>query len=487
MDWRYAVFVFGLIFSLSGCGREATIRGEVHNQVLEGDAKTMATVATPLISPNGGVMSGPTTVGITCATSAAEIYYTLDGTTPTRTSRRYAGVFTLAGTTNVTVKAIAFKKRMTTSAVAVAQFTTAATPPPPPPSPSPTGAWVAGYYVGYQRYLYPESAVDFSKLTHLIVGRVLPRTDGTLNTALDIDATTGPTVAKRLSALAHQNGKKALIMLGGAGEAANWVGAASAANRAFFVQNLISLMTDWGYDGLDLDWEPLTSADYPAMLALVQMLKQARPDMILSVPIGWINPNYEVVDSFYVTLANSVDRLNIMSYGMADAWSGWLSWHSSALKGFSGRTPSTIETTVAAYANAGIARQKIGVGAGFYGSCWKGPVTAPLQEVTGASVIASDNTMSFSNIMTKYYNAAAYRYDATAEAPYLSYPSGGGPLACNFVSYEDERSLYAKGRYVREQGLGGVIIWTLAQGYLPSNTTNPQPLLGELMRGVSGL
>lgn len=485
MSRRNLYSLLVLFLFVFGCGREASIRGELEKQALDGTGSTFATVATPQISPNGGVMTGPTTVTLTCATSGATIYYTLDGTTPTRNSRLYSGPFALAGTTSVTVKAIAYKKRMTTSMVATAVFTPSSTPPPPTPTPS--NAWVAGYYVGYQRYLYPESAVDFSKLTHLIVGRVLPRTDGTLNTALDIDATTGPAVAKRLSALAHQNGKKALIMLGGAGEAANWVGATSTANRAYFVQNLLQLMADWGYDGLDLDWEPLTTADYPSMLALVQMLKQAKPDIILSVPVGWINPNYEVVDSFYVTLASYVDRLNIMSYGMADAWSGWLSWHTSALKGFSSRTPSTIATSVAAYANAGIPKQKIGVGAGFYGSCWKGGVTAPLQEVTGSSIVASDNTMSYANIMSKYYLASAYRYDTAAEAPYLSFASGGGPLACTFVSYEDERSVYAKGRYVYDQGLGGVIIWTLAQGYLPNNTGNTHGLLGALMRGVNGL
>ena len=473
-----------IALSCSACGSSTVTAQPGELKTLEQESQIRATVATPVMSPNGGTMNGPTTVTMTCSTSGASIYYTIDGTTPSQTSRLYTGPFTLMGDTNVTVKAKAFKRRMTASTIASADFTAVPTTPPPPPLPE--TPWIAGYYVGYQRYLYPESAVDFSNLTHLIVGRVLPRTDGSLNTALDLDTTTGPTVAKRLATLAHQNGKKALIMLGGAGEAANWVGATSPTNRSKFVQNLITLLNDWGYDGLDLDWEPLTTTDYPSMLAIVQMLRQARPDIILSVPVGWINPNYEVVDSFYLTLTDYVDRINIMSYGMAGPWSGWLSWHSAALKGFSNRTPSTIETSVAAYTRTGIPRQKIGVGAGFYGSCWKGSVTGPDQEVTGSNVIAADNTMSYANILSKYYSATAYRYDTAAESPYLTFPNGGGPLACTFVSYEDERSVYAKGQYIRSQGLGGVIIWTLGQGYLPGNTSNTHPLVREIQRGIAG-
>jgi chitinase len=35
--------------------------------------------------------------------------------------------------------------------------------------------------------------------------------------------------------------------------------------------------------------------------------------------------------SGFAAIAAVYDQLNIMSYGMAGAWSGWKSWHSSAL------------------------------------------------------------------------------------------------------------------------------------------------------------
>jgi len=79
------------------------------------------------------------------------------------------------------------------------------------------GRWVGGYYVGYQQDLYPPEAIDWAGITHLMIGRVVPNADGTLDTTFDIDPVNGPALGKKLAQLAHQNGRKAVVMLGGAG------------------------------------------------------------------------------------------------------------------------------------------------------------------------------------------------------------------------------------------------------------------------------
>ena len=92
---------------------------------------TVETVATPTITPNGGELKyGNNTVTIACATADATIYYTTNGATPTTSSTKYTGAFTL--TSNATVKAIAVKTGWNNSSVASASFTytveTVATP-----------------------------------------------------------------------------------------------------------------------------------------------------------------------------------------------------------------------------------------------------------------------------------------------------------------------------------------------------------------------
>ena len=80
-----------------------------------------STVATPTITPNGGSYTGSVSVTMTTATAGAAIYYTTDGSTPTQSSKPYAGAMVLAS--SATVKAAAFMTNYSPSGVASASFT----------------------------------------------------------------------------------------------------------------------------------------------------------------------------------------------------------------------------------------------------------------------------------------------------------------------------------------------------------------------------
>jgi chitinase len=366
--------------------------------------------------------------------------------------------------------------------VGAATLTVSAPVGTPPPAPA-SGRWVTGYWVGYQRDLYPETAVDFSLMTHLIVGSLGVTKTGGVTRDFFLDPTTGPAVAKTLATRAHQAGRKALLMIGGAGQHDNIAGAASPATVNTFVANLVQAMTDLGYDGIDVDWEPITDADKPNVVVFLQKLRAAKPGIILTVPIGWSSV-FDGTGAWFATLAPLTDQLNIMSYEMADAWPGWVSWHESALYGQGGDHPSSVSTVVARYVSYGIPAAKLGVGLGFYGSCWRGP-TAPLQAV-GSGVVASDNTMSYANIRASYAPKGTYTWDATAKQGYLSFASATGPAGCTLISYEDEQSIAAKGAYVQSQGLGGAMIWTVNQGHLPAAVNGTQdPLLQATYQAVA--
>ncbi len=64
-------------------------------------------VAAPEFSPEPKICFGPQDVTISCATTGATIFYTTDGTFPTRSSARYRSAITLSGTT--TIRAFAVK------------------------------------------------------------------------------------------------------------------------------------------------------------------------------------------------------------------------------------------------------------------------------------------------------------------------------------------------------------------------------------------
>lgn len=342
--------------------------------------------------------------------------------------------------------------------------------------------WVAGYYVGYEGALDPIGEVDFSSVTHLMVGPVRPLADGSLTTDFDIDPLNGPIWAHAVVAATHAAGRKAVLMVGGAGEISGWRGAAAPANLAIFVGNLLAAIDEFDFDGLDLDWEPLDVGDQPAFAALAQALRLARPDLILTVPVGWINSNFaDPPDPFYGQIAPLFDRMNVMTYDMAGAWDGWQSWHNSALYGETATTPSSVATSVAFYLASGIPAEKLSVGTAFYGYCWQG-VTGPHQ--VGGSVIASDGTMSYANIIANYYTPTARVWDDIARVPYLSSATPLGSLGCSFVSYEDAQSITEKGAFVRAQGLGGTIIWTISQGHLANQPVGQRDPLLDAVRAA---
>ena len=91
---------------------------------------TAATSAKPSFSPAAGSYVPPIAVTLTTATAGATIYYTIDGSSPSRkTSPVYETPISLGG--SATVKAFAYKKGLGASALASARYT--ALPPPPPP------------------------------------------------------------------------------------------------------------------------------------------------------------------------------------------------------------------------------------------------------------------------------------------------------------------------------------------------------------------
>jgi len=350
-------------------------------------------------------------------------------------------------------------------------------------APQGSSAWTLGYYAVWDEPanggFYPLSAIDWGALTHVATAFYLPDGSGGWASGSFDDAT-----ASQIITAAHAHGKKAIASIGGSGSGPSFEGSSAQANRSKFVTSLEALVT-MGYDGLDIDWEGgnlTTAQDQSLEQSLVMAIRSASPGIILSMTAGYENENNLDDLSFYGTLAPSLDRVNLMTYGMSGAWEGWQSWHSSPLHwNHVSSTPTGIDSSVAHYLAAGVPAAKLGIGAGFYGECYTSPVTAPVQMLGGSTVSASDGTMSYRNIMSSYYSPAAAKYDSTADVPYLTL-TGSNSQGCTYVTYENATSLTAKGTWAKQQGLGGVIVWTISEGYdsAGSGVAAQNPLLEAL-------
>jgi chitinase len=138
----------------------------------------------------------------------------------------------------------------------------------------------------------------------------------------------------------------------------------------------------------------------------------------------------------------------------------------SPLSGVSGSTPIAIDDTLARYAAAGIPKSKLGVGTAFYAICYTGGITGSRQPTNGTTqmIVGGDNDYPLSAFFASgsTFDARAdanRKRDTTAAEPYLSLTSPVTDAHCGaatqYISYEDETSIAAKGAFSRANGYGG--------------------------------
>jgi chitinase len=345
--------------------------------------------------------------------------------------------------------------------------------------------WVTGFYPEYQRDLMPLAEIDWTAMTHIAVGRVIPKPDGTLNETFDYNKTRGPALASELAAKARANGVTPLLMVGGVGTHDAFAKAATSQGKKL-ATNLVATMRRLGFAGLALDWEPISAADERPLTALVTALRRSEPGITLSLSVAWVSATFPNVSPLYARLAPQLDQINVMTYGMAAAWQGWKTWFTSALLGADGPTPSSIGVNVRSYTAAAVPAPKLGLGVGFYGQCWSGSVSGPRQAIGTSKLFAEDNDMSYVKIMSMYFEQQAFHYDPVAQAPYLGFAAPRGPKRCTYITYENAESIAAKGAYARSHGVGGAIVWTINQAHMPDAPSGQRDALLKATRSAFG-
>jgi chitinase len=349
------------------------------------------------------------------------------------------------------------------------------------------GKWVLGYWAVWQAAQYPLDHVAWNDLTHAALSFVEPRAPATPSAqspyaTLDSSnaaANLGTNGMAAFATAARAGGARPLISLGGGGAGAGFAAAAGAANRGQLVSDVIAACAAWGYDGVDLDWED--AINYADFQALVAALRAAAPSgFLITAPIGAVNLNLGIdsgARQIWSAVHPSVDQLNVMTYTGSGAYPGWSVWYLDPLAGEGPDHPFDVASSMAAWAALGIPKEKLGVGIGFYGRAVGPPVTAPLQSYGNASVFENDSQLSYGNIV-RYFEGqagAASHWDAAASTGYLSWPSEFHPAwtdqypgdqgpPTQFLTYEDPATVAAKGQWVKDNGYGGAIIWTINEG-----------------------
>jgi GH18 family chitinase len=368
-----------------------------------------------------------------------------------------------------------------------------------------TGKWVGGYYAGYfwdnPAYQAPEH-VDMSHMTHFVFARIGPGSGsngkqpgeivlGGGNAHTDRDRGPGAaydwTVEEFLVKRAHQAGIKAIIMLGGEGDNAGFLASTSDAVRPAFVKNLVDYMVARDYDGIDVDWEGIAKDATVEQAQLEKLILDLRNEanareryqaspVIITFPGGNKNINTDTVTAHDLRVATMVDQYNIMSYGVGWFGQGWHSNTFSPLTGASAHRPVSIASTIQMFVDAGVPREKMGLGLGFYGENYVPPFTGPDQDTDGDLGKWSVTDWKWSYALLHklgYLDRGIYAWDAATQTSYRVYPGGYTPAerpdtASGYISYEEPATIAAKGAWAlssREgEGAGGAVIWLVNYG-----------------------
>ena len=276
---------------------------------------------------------------------------------------------------------------------------------------------------------------------------------------------------------------KTLISIGGWTWSGNFSAVAmTEASRQQFVSSCLMFVTDYGFDGIDVDWEypvggglnpgvPADKENYTLLMAefrnqLNALTESTGKDYLLTIaaPAGPTTlENLEVVE-----LAVILDWINLMTYDFHGGWDSKTNFNAALYPttddpagGAAGRT---LHEAVQTYLSLGVPSEKIVVGTAFYGRGWGGVPTTNNGLYQTASGTVPPGTweagvFDYSDLKANYVGQGDWVRSFHAEALVPWIYSASQQV---FISYDDQESVQAKIDYVNEHQLGGMMNWELS-------------------------
>ena len=314
---------------------------------------------------------------------------------------------------------------------------------------------VIGYYPQWvQTNLTPEN-IDSDIITHVIHAFAWPDNNGNI---LSYDNMMSEAITNKI----HEGGGKILLSFGGWGNSWGFSSSTlSEDSRSVFINNIISTCENYGYDGVDIDWEhPSNSVEKNNLNNFIFELKTAfnnrHPDWLISMAIPISNWSGQHYDLDY--LSQYIDFFNAMTYDFHGSWSNH-SGHNAPLYPSPINDPDgSVSTGINYLINVrNIPAEKVNMGLAFYGKEYN----------------SSNINQSFSGeVLTKIYseyiplinNGWNYYWDSLGQVPFLINSTQN-----KIITMEDSTSISLKCQYARQNNLGGMMIWALSYDYVGGN------------------
>ena len=256
---------------------------------------------------------------------------------------------------------------------------------------------------------------------------------------------------------------KIMLSIGGWTWSTNFPTAAgSDATRKTFAKSAVTIMKDWGFDGIDIDWE------YPAdgtEAANFVLLLQAVRDELDAYAAQYANGHHFQLSIAAPTgpdhykklhladMGKFLDYVNLMAYDFAGGW-GNCSGHNANLYRNSqnpNATPFDADSAVKFYMKEGIPAEKLVLGMPIYGRSFQGTMGIG-QPYSGVGSGSRESGIWDYKVLPKA--GSTLMYDDIAKA-YYTYDTSTKEL----ISYDPPDMVKRKVTYLKGLGLGGSMFW----------------------------
>jgi chitinase len=251
--------------------------------------------------------------------------------------------------------------------------------------------------------------------------------------------------------------------------------------RAKFAASCVAMMKQYGFDGLDIDWE------YPVIVGANPELGRTEDKENFTLLLAELRAQLDVQGEadgvhYLLTIAapagpyyygniqldqihEHLDWINVMTYDFHGGWDTATNFNSPLYAAsddpVADNAPLNTEAAMRAYLEAGIPPEKLVVGVPFYGRGWSGVqdendgLFQPAEGVPDGTW--EPGAFDYSDLETNYMETYTRFWHDEARVPWLFNPETG-----IMISYDDPESMRAKADYVKTSGFGGVMFWELS-------------------------
>ncbi|KAL9125576.1 MAG: hypothetical protein Q9217_005241 [Psora testacea] len=319
----------------------------------------------------------------------------------------------------------------------------------------------AVYYPNWRVYRQqPPSSLNLSYITHIFYAFAWPGDDGVpclsdsyADVEIDINGVKGALCDLKRVKMENPHIKTLLSIGGGGRGSKNFsMAARNVSARGMFAQRARQLVDMHAMDGIDIDWEhPSTPHQGEDYIELLKKLRTELPSprylLTSALPAGqWALTHINLEKA-----SAPLDFINLMTYDFAGPWTSSCGHHAqlhSPKRPYNDAARTSCSSAIEYVVSQGVPAHKVLMGIPTYGRSFIGSKKVG-DAFSGHA--GEEGTFEYRYLPRP---GSKLLYDECLAAAYCVGADGG------FVSYDDQRTVQAKARFVKQQRLGGVFYWT---------------------------